>query len=799
MIGTTVSHYAILDTLGRGGMGVVYKATDTRLGRTVALKFLSDELSSDHLAVERFQREARAASGLNHPHVCAVHDVGEFEGRHFIVMEYLEGAALSQRIAGKPLPLDQVLELGIEVADALAAAHNLGIVHRDIKPANIFVNERGAAKLVDFGLAQAQVSGADTSAGTVLNNLTGPGTVVGTVAYMSPEQVRGEALDARTDIFSLGAVLYEMATGRQAFSGTTAGTIHDAILNRAPAAAARVNPTVPARLEEVINRAIEKDRTLRYQNASDLRADLQRLRRDIDSGRATPTAVGEPHQAPTPWWRQRAPLVAGTLALAVVLAAAVWFAGLPARSDAIDSVAVLPFVNAGGNPDTDYLSDGITESLIRTLSQFPSLRVPAGSTVFRYKGKDADPQNVGRDLGVRAVLSGRLLQRGDMLILRTELIDVVDGSQLWGGEYTSKASSVFELQDYLSREVSDKLRLRLTTDEKQRLTKRYTNDTTAYQLYLQGRYHRNKMSPEGYRKSIEYMNQAVEKDPRFALAYAGLADAHNQMSFFNLERPRDVMPKAKEAATRALAIDPGLAEAHISLGWASFTYDWDWPAATSHFEQARALNAAAVDNHPSYQFYLTVAGRSDEAIRVGRQALARDPVSVSLSHVLCVQLTLAKQNDEALAECRRTIELDPAFAVAYELMAAILASQGEYAEALRQAEKAAALNPFNDYSAALVGFLHAHLGDRQEALRVAKRLEAKAKQRYTPAISIALVYAGLGDRDRTFQWLEQAYDERSNRLAYLGREPVWENLRPDPRFAALLARIGLPKEGDGSH
>ena len=352
---------------------------------------------------------------------------------------------------------------------------------------------------------------------------------------------------------------------------------------------------------------------------------------------------------------------------------------------------------------------------------------------------------------------------------------------------------MFELQDYLSREVSDKLRLRLTTEDKERLTKRYTNDNAAYQLYLQGRYHRNKMSPEGLRKSIEFMNQAVEKDPRFAMAYAGLADAHNQMSFFNLQRPRDVMPKAKEAATRALAIDPGLAEAHISLGWASFTYDWDWPAATSHFEQARALNAAAVDNHPSYQFYLTVAGRSDEAIRVGKQALARDPVSAALDHVLSVQLTLAKRNDEALAECRRTIELDPGFAVAYEVMAAIFATKGEYAEALRQAEKAEALNPFNDYSAALVGFLHAHLGDRQEALRVAKRLEAKAKQRYTPAISIALVYAGLGDRDRAFQWLDKAYDERSNRLAYLGREPVWADLRSDPRFAALLARIGLPK------
>jgi serine/threonine protein kinase/Tfp pilus assembly protein PilF len=791
MIGETVLHYRILEDLGRGGMGVVYKAEDTRLGRPVALKFLSEALSRDPQAVERFQREARAASALNHPHICTVHDIGEYAGRHFIAMELLQGASLQQQIADHPLSTDRVLELAIQMTDALDAAHHRNIVHRDIKPANIFVTERGQAKLLDFGLAKAPTETLAGTAGPTQARLTETGVIAGTLAYMSPEQVRGETLDSRTDIFSLGAVLYEMTTGRQAFPGATSGTIQEAILNREPLAAGRVNPALPARLEEIINKALEKDRPLRYQHASEMRADLQRLKRDTESANARIAGSDRLTGGERRWWR-RTPVVAGVLAVGALMAMAIWLV-FSSHTDAIDSIAVLPFVNSSGNPDSEYLSDGITESLINNLSQLPTLRVTARSTAFRYKGNEADPQKIGRDLGVRAVLSGRLSQRGETLVISTELMDVSNGSQLWGGQYTHKAIDVFALQDELSTEISEKLRVRLTRKDRERLTKRYTDNPAAYQMYLRGRYYWNKRSPDGVQKAIEYFNRAVEADPAYALAYAGLADTYNLISFFNFLPPREATPKARAAAARALEIDGDLAEAHISLAYVSYTFDWDWPEATRHINRALALNRDAVMNHSYYPFYLSVGGRFDEAIRVAKSAADRDPLSAAASHNLAVQLALARRFDDAIEECRRTIAIDPNYGVAHDVLAGSLAAKGMYREALSEGERAVAANPASAMFNADLAYVRARLGQTDAARRTLDQLTSASAQRYTPALAFAVVHVGLGEYDQAMAWLEKAYAERFIRLAYLRREVIWDPLRPDPRFQDLARRIGLPE------
>jgi TolB-like protein/Tfp pilus assembly protein PilF len=467
-------------------------------------------------------------------------------------------------------------------------------------------------------------------------------------------------------------------------------------------------------------------------------------------------------------------------------------APLGRHQEAIESVAVLPFANDSADPDTEYLSDGITETLINNLSRIWDLRVVARSTVFRHKGKDIDPQKAGNDLHVRAVVSGRLLQRGSTLIVRAELMDVATGAQLWGGQYNREAKDVFALQDDLSREISEKLRLRLIGDEKQRLTKRYTEDAEAYRLYLKGRYHWNKRSPEGLQKAVEYFRQALDKDPAYSLAYAGLADTYAYLSFFNVVAPREAMPKAKAAAAKALEIDDQLAEAHLSLGYVSFTYDGDWPAAGKHFEQALALNPAYSRAHTFYPFYLSSLGRSEEALEVARRALDFDPASPAVSHSLAVQLYFARQFDQAIDQAHNTLEMDANFAISYAVLGEVYLAKGMYREGLLALEKYSALSRSSATSLALLGYSQARLGERSQALRMIEELKAASKQSFVPALFVALVYAGLEDKDQAFIWLEKAYEERFNRLAYLKVDALWDPLRSDPRLADLLRRVGIP-------
>ena len=833
-----IAHYRILRRLGKGGMGEVLLAEDTKQhGRKVALKVLPPELTTSESRLRRFKQEARAVLALNHPNILTVFEIGESKDSYYIATEYIDGETLRHCLWSGPVKLDESLGIGIQVAMALEAAHAEGIVHRDIKPENImlrqdkFVRDR-FVKVLDFGLAKLtdrDSSSADPEAVTIPITVTNPGAIMGTTGYMSPEQALGENIDERTDVFSLGVVLYEMVAGEPPFKGKTDSHTRVSIIDHEPLPLVHHVANVPRQLDRIVAKALAKDRLKRYQTITDLKLDLEQLRDELhttdapelsrhssfvthaDSNATTPTVarsqvetVADPatvaSMAPLDRKSKRSKWIAfGAIGLLVVAAivAAVYFTSSATRP--INSVAILPFVNDSKDPNAEYLSDGLTESIINSLSRLPNLKVMSRNAAFRFKGANLDPVEAGRNLNVGAVLTGRLVKLDDRLVIKTELIKVDDGSQLWGAEYNSSLADIFSVQDEVSRKISESLRLRLSGADEEKLAKRYTNDAEAYQLYLKGRYFWNKRNEEGFRNGIDYFKRAEEKDPTFALAFSGLADSYALLSDIGVARPVDEMPKAKAAAQKAVDADPTLAEAYTSRAFVRLAYDWDWFGAQNDFQQALKLNPKYPTAHQWYASYLMQMGKFSLAKAEIEEAHKLDPLSPIISSNTGLYSYYEHNYDDAIAKYKLTLQSDPDFWVARHYLALAYVQKGMYDEAiaeLRKLIKAPASGPIPDQvieaeteAAASLGFAYGMAGKQAEARAILNQLEALSKRRYVTGLYFANVYAGLKDNDKTIEYLNLAFEARHPGLVLIRIEPMFDGLRGDERFKQLTKRF----------
>ncbi len=872
---TTLSHYRIISRIGAGAMGEVYLAQDTKLGRRVALKILPQEFAADADRMRRFVLEAKSASALNHPNIITIYEIGQAQSSvkasvHFIASEFIEGQTLN---TGGPLSLTAALDVATQIASALQAAHAAGIIHRDIKPENVIIRPDGLVKVLDFGVAKQSgptgvtiglSSGTDSEAATAVKSGTGTGMIVGTASYMSPEQARGRAIDARTDIFSLGVVLYEMLAARRPFAGENAMDVIGSIIADDPPPLAQLLSSLPPEIDRIVDRALRKKLEERYQTTSELLVDLKNLQKRLEfqaelqrtgppdrnqeektlaiktdphgqAGlpeeklpRATNRALEEntalfqsaetrsdddnsarsqPHlldtsAAPQPETTNPtlAPLSRISrrnvflLSLVLFLLGGIglsgyWFFGNHLTKQ-IESIAVMPFVNESGNADIEYLSDGMTETLIRSLSQLPNLNVKARSSVFRYKGKTADAKTIGKELGVQAILNGRVVQRGDQLTLSLELIDSQTENVIWTDQYDRKSSDLVSLQNEIARDVSSKLKTKLSGTDTQKLVKTYTVNAEAYRLYLQGRFYWNKREEKDFRKALEYYNQAIALDPNYALAYAGLADTYALLSTFGFMPPTDGVPKAREFARQAVSLDSGLAEPHTTLGYLSLTYDYDFAASEPEFRRSIELNPNYATAHQWYAELLTNAGRADEASVEYRRALEIEPLSLPINWDYGRFLYMSRRYDESLVQHRKTIELDPGFARAHRTIAEVYRIKGDYANAVEERAKFFDLIGQSQNAALIratfakdgwVGFLRLVIAENSP-LRDSNNNWVIAK-----------AYVDLGEKDKAFVELNKAYEIRLSSLCWLKVEPQMDPLRSDPRYQELLRKMNFPQ------
>ena len=748
-------------------MGQVYLAEDTRLGRQVAIKFLPASYQYDPERRTKFLAEARATSALRSPHIAAIYDIGEHDGAMYLVMEYVEGELLSEKLKRGPLQIREAIDITIQIADALSEAHSLGIVHCDVKASNLIVNERGTVKLLDFGIAAARsAKEAEPDDRTkAVGQQTAVGVVAGTVSYMSPEQAIGRAVDHRSDIFSLGVVLYEVLTAHQPFEGETPVEVIDKIIHAEPMPVTRLNYAVPPDLERIVRKCLEKDRERRYQSVRDLLIDLRNLQRDSDSG----------SQSTTSGLRRNTQVVTRT------------------RSrKAIDSLAILPFVNLSGDPDLEYLSDGVTEGLINNLSRLPKLRVMARSTVFRYHGRELpDPQQVGNELAVRAVLLGRLLKRDDALIMKLELVDTNDGSHLWGEQYVRQTADILTLEQEISTEISERLRFKLTSAQRKSLAKHSTENTEAYQLYLKGRYHWNRRTEEGIKKSTDYFEQAIALDPRFALAYAGLADAHNLLASYAAKPVPTLFLRAKATALKALSLDDKLAEAHASLAAVKLWREFDWEGGERGLRKSVELNPSYSTAHLWLALYLAAMERIDEALSEIKLAHELDPLSRVINLNLARILHFARRFDDAAKQCLKTIEMFPDYLIAHRRLGMTYGEQGMFEEAETEFKEALRLSEKDSETMSVRAYVYAAAERTVEAREILGQLEKLAIEAYVSPYSLARVHIGLGQIDEAFAELEITYQERHGILTYIKVEPIFDRIRGEARYTDLLRRMGL--------